>query len=416
MTPVGIQVEEKQCLKKGVKYISLYGGLGYFTAAKRYMLGLIRSGMPLTWTPMVPGNSLGMNLHPLSGTAAGDPDLDFYCNRPLEYDTVIVHTPPDFYPLWRKEERGKRVIGYTVWETDQLPPHWPALLNTLDQLLVPCSWNKDVFKRCNVDVPIAVIPHILDAERPATGETTFNVEPGIFVFYTIGTWTARKGIQQTIQCYLDTFTARDPTLLLIKTTKTFYRQGVLTGLMRSPTVKRPYHFLRRLLNIQNHFTSRVDTTVPLQKMLGKYDKPARIKLITNEVSEDTIRQLHQRGDCFISLCHSEGWGLGAFDAAAMGKPVIITAYGGQMDYLDPDLAYLVDYDLVPVRNDEDPNNFRKEQKWAEPKIPAASQLMRLVYENPSAARQKAGILRTRIHERFSEEAVGKQLMSVLEKN
>jgi len=413
MTLMAIPIEEKSCLKKGVKYISLYGGLGYFTAAKRYMLGLIRSGMPLTWTPMVPGNSWGMNLHPLLGTAAGDPDLDSYCNQPLEYDTVIVHTPPEFYPLWRKQENGKRVIGYTVWETDQLPPHWPPLLNMLDQLLVPCSWNKNVFKRCNVGVPIAVIPHILDAGRPATGEMTFNVEPGVFVFYIIGTWTARKGIQQTIQCYLDTFTARDPTLLVIKTTKTVYRQGVLTRLHK---VKRSYRFLRRLLNIRNHFTFRVDTTVLLQEILKKYNKPARIKLITDELSEHAMRQLHQRGDCFVSLCRSEGWGLGAFDAAAMGKPVIITAYGGQMDYLDPDLAYLVDYDLVPVRDDDDPKNFRKEQKWAEPKISVASQFMRRVYENPSEAREKAGILQQRIHERFNEEAVRKQLLSVLGKS
>ena len=31
---------------------------------------------------------------------------------------------------------------------------------------------------------------------------------------------------------------------------------------------------------------------------------------------------------------AEGWGLGAFEAAQLGKPVIMTGYGGQRDFLD----------------------------------------------------------------------------------
>jgi len=408
-----IPTEEKVSLKKGIKYISLHGALGYFTAAKRYMLGLIHSGIPLTWTPMVPGDDWGMNLHPFTERRIGDPDLDSYCNRPVEYDTVIAHTPPEFYPMWRKREAGKRLIGYTVWETDQIPPHWPPLLNMADQLLLPCHWNKSVFRRCNVLVPIDVIPHIADVHEPTAQDTVFNIDPETFVFYTIGTWTARKGIQQTIQCYLDAFTAEDSTLLVIKTTKTGYQQSVLTRLHRTQKL---YHLLRSSLKLPNYFKFRADADVLIQNILRKSNRPPRIKLISDELSEDAIRDLHRRGDCFVSLCHSEGWGLGAFDAAARGKPVIITGYGGQLDYLDPALSHLVDYDLVPVRDDHDSKNFRKEQQWAEPKISVASQFMRRVYQNPAEAREKARVLQHRIHERFGEEAVMKRLLAALGKS
>ena len=41
-----------------------------------------------------------------------------------------------------------------------------------------------------------------------------------------------------------------------------------------------------------------------------------------------------------------GGGWGAFEAARLGKPVIMTGYGGQLDYLDAELSHLVDYTLV----------------------------------------------------------------------
>lgn len=59
-----------------IKYVSLYGALGYFVAAKRYMLELLRCDIPLTWTPMVPGASWGIGLEPFNGRAVGDDDLD----------------------------------------------------------------------------------------------------------------------------------------------------------------------------------------------------------------------------------------------------------------------------------------------------------------------------------------------------
>jgi len=116
---------------KGVKYISLYGALGYFTAAKRYMLGLRNAGVPFTWTPMIPGRSWGISLEPFAGESIGDQELDPFCNRRIEYDTVIIHTSPDLYPFWIQREPHKRIIGYTVWETDRLPNRWLPHLNAV---------------------------------------------------------------------------------------------------------------------------------------------------------------------------------------------------------------------------------------------------------------------------------------------
>src|SRR5262245_66669261 len=109
------------------------------------MLALRNCGVPITWTPMVAGNS-GYIQFP--GSINHDSELASICNLKISYDTVIVHTVPEYYPMWAKQEKGKRLIGYTVWETDHLPHHWPQLLNPLDRIFVPCNWNREVFQTC----------------------------------------------------------------------------------------------------------------------------------------------------------------------------------------------------------------------------------------------------------------------------
>ena len=175
--------KRKKCRgPKGIKYVSLYGSRGYYEAAKRYIIGLKNYGIPLTWTPMVLGDSGKIGFEPFQGRAIGDQELDPFCNKEIQYDTVIIHTPPDLYPLWTKRESGKRVIGYMAWETDRLPRHWAPLINSVDHLLVPCYWNKKVFEESGVTCPIEVIPHILARPKPINNRISEDIAPEDYVF------------------------------------------------------------------------------------------------------------------------------------------------------------------------------------------------------------------------------------------
>ena len=84
----------------GVKYISLYEVSGYGNAARSYLEAFKYSDIPLTWTPMVKGNALGLGYEPFTGNKVGDPDLDLLCNKKIKYNTVIVHTVPEYFPFW----------------------------------------------------------------------------------------------------------------------------------------------------------------------------------------------------------------------------------------------------------------------------------------------------------------------------
>ena len=337
---------------------------------------------------MVGGRRRGPYYRPFMGSCLGDPEFDHICNAPLDYDTVLLHVVPEYIPFWKEREPDKRLIGYTVWETDRLPGHWPPLLNLVDQVLVACRWNKSVFQQCGVSVPIDVIPHLTSKPLDESTKDQYPITPEDYVFYTIGTWTARKAIWNTVYCYLKTFSASDRVVLIIKTSRRDFTRGRFSRIF-------------------------MDTKSAVREITEAYPNPARILLINREISRREIQSLHRRGDCYISLCRSEGWGLGAFDAAARGKPVIITGFGGQLDYLPPEYSYLVNYRLVPVEDARARTSYTNDQHWAEPDLENASSLMHKVFEDRAGAKEKGQRLASYIHAAFDNEKTIERLISIL---
>ena len=146
----------------------------------------------------------------IGSLTASPPDVPSHRDRP--------HRSRILPPVEKKLEAGKRIIGYTVWETDKPPRHWLPILNSLDGLLVPCRWNKEVFEKHGVRVPISVIPHIPDGQSLPRKEVE-GTGAAACTFYTINTWTARKALWATLHSYLLAFSRGDAALLLIKTTR-----------------------------------------------------------------------------------------------------------------------------------------------------------------------------------------------------
>ncbi len=119
------------------------------------------------------------------------------------------------------------------------------------------------------------------------------------------------------------------------------------------------------------------TAWSLAELLRGHPDPPEIRLITRRLSDGEIGRLHDDGDCFVSLCRSEGWGLGAFDAAAHGTPVVTTAFGGHLDYLAGS-PHLVDFDLVAVEDPSGLPSYAPDQRWAEPDLDHGAAVLREV--------------------------------------
>lgn len=390
---------------RGLKYVSWGDTTGYAIAAKAYLRALIDAGQDLTWTPMMMGDNL---YQPQTATHWPCPKLSRVCNKAMDYDTVLIHTVPEYYPEWIERERGggRRIFGYTVWELETLPSHWPAILNRLDGVIVPCRWNRDVFRRSGVTVPVHVVPHLsqfqdLPAPTPADrAALRTRLGRGLdwedrFVFYTIGFWSHRKAPYLAAQAYWQAFDADDPVLMVVKTS--------------AKDITRWHRHWRNAFRRRHPSPARA-----LAEMAAGFARPAPLVLIADETLSDAeMLALHEMGDCFVSLARAEGWGLGAFEAARLGKPVVMTAYGGQLDFLAPELADLVDYHLVPVHEPTWSASYKPSDHWAQPSVEQAALSMRGIFDDQRAARARGRQLGQRIGQDFSQHAVVHALLKAL---
>lgn len=390
---------------RSLRYISWGDATGYAIAAKSYLRALMGAGIDLTWTPMLTDKG---DYEIYEGTNWPCPILTTVCNRDINYDTVLIHTVPEYYPYWIDRERamGRRVLGYTVWELEWLPHHWPDILNRLDGVLVPCRWNVEVFRRSGVTVPIHVVPHLsqfgfidppTDADRQSLRSRLGKMADldDRFVFYNISYWSNRKAPYLALEAYWRAFNSNDKAVMIMKTS--------------------PRDITQFQRHWRNGFRLRNPSTQQTMKaMARRHSDRAPVVLIADEsLSDQEMMALHEMGDCFASLTRTEGWGLGAFEAARLGKPLIMTGYGGQLDYLDPALAYLVDHKMVPVHEPTWSANYRTTDLWAEPSIDHAAHQMREIFENRQAAQDRAAEQALKIESAFSKDIVMDALLRAL---
>ena len=47
----------------------------------------------------------------------------------------------------------------------------------------------------------------------------------------------------------------------------------------------------------------------LAGLLAGIERPAPVRLVTAVLGDDDVDALHTRGDCYLSLARSEGWGI-----------------------------------------------------------------------------------------------------------
>jgi glycosyltransferase involved in cell wall biosynthesis len=398
---------------RGVKVVSWSGTSGYALAALDYVRGLVAAGVPVQWVPLgregphanVPWRAeLGIEALDFFPALADDPvhaDLPALlerCCRPCAYDTVLVQLPPEYWPV--HFEPGMRNAGYTAWETDRVPPHWPPLLNLASRVLVPSRMNRDVFERCGVVVPVRAVPHMLRAVPPPATDAarrriraTLGIGADTTVFYSINTWEPRKGVFDLLNAFARAFGDADDVLLLLKTHTTGYGA--------------PPSF----------------AVTPVAELLAKWRERAQkgratglpaMRAIDRPLSGGEIEDLHVAGDVFVSLTRGEGWGMGACEALARGRPVLITGWGGQLDYLGADWPWLVRYALTAVSPWPGQSSFLSSQRWAQPELDHAAQLLRRLHGDLAAAQMHAARAAAALRDRLSPARVTAALLESLD--
>lgn len=362
-------------MKKSILYIAPAGTSGYAEAAKNYILALSKYHN-IQWQPMYYDDSLG-------NPTLKDVLAEQYI-RPLPNpDTLIIHNTADKWQELKNKYNTpsiKKRICVTVWETDRLHPDWVVACNQswLDEIWVPVKWNKEVFEQSGVTPPIKIVPHIFYEPQHKFPPSDKHLIPtslfGNTLFYTIGQWNVRKGISETIHAFCQAFTKKDKVALIVKT-----------------------HWAKYTAEHKQQCATM------LQEILQQYPNAPQVHLITNHFSRTEMLQLHKSCHIYVSLCKSEGWGLGAFDAAVTGNPVVITGYGGQTEFLPPNYSYLVDYTLEKVNGMDYISWYSPNQKWAQPDLKNSVEKLQQAHKNTTRVKDRK--LSEYVLNRFSEKSI-----------
>jgi glycosyltransferase involved in cell wall biosynthesis/2-polyprenyl-3-methyl-5-hydroxy-6-metoxy-1,4-benzoquinol methylase len=141
----------------------------------------------------------------------------------------------------------------------------------------------------------------------------------------------------------------------------------------------------------------------LRTLLAIGDHPD-ITVIDRFVSADEKNALIAACDCYVSLHRSEGFGLTPAEAMLLGKPVIATRYGGNLDFMTDENSYLVDHGWTTVGRGAQP--YPADATWAEPDLDHAARLMREVFDDPEAARLRGARAQRDIRERHDPAVAG----------
>lgn len=133
----------------------------------------------------------------------------------------------------------------------------------------------------------------------------------------------------------------------------------------------------------------------------------RIIVMNETLSYRDLLRLKAGSDVYVSLHKSEGWGFGMIEAMNLGVPVVCTAYSGNMDFCSDETAWMVDYDVVPLRQEEY-IFVRRGSVWAEPSVDHAAQQLRAAYDNPEQRVAKAQAAQDYIKANFSTTAIAER--------
>ena len=387
----------------GIKYISDGRLTGYALGGLAYIRALHNAGVPVWPFFIGPRRADSRFVPPLARAVEGDasladmPAILRATARPIAYDTLVLHAIPE---LWaRFAEAGRRCIGYTAWETEGLPEQWPALLDAVDLVLVPSRFSAQCLIAGGVRRPVRVVPHI---RRHAWGEAArrhgmalrqaLSIPADHYLFYTIGAWDPRKAMGELIDAFVRGFGAADRVCLLIKTSASSQHAA------QSQEV-----------NVEQSTALRVKSA----SRAAGHAAPLVLSIAADDVTGQTIEAIHAAGDAYVSLSHGEGWGLGAFDAATLGKPVIITGWGGQIDFLGEDYPGLVRYRVGDAEGWRPTPHSRGTHRWATADAEHAIALMRAAVASDARLLAGAAATRERILSEFAEDVVVRRFLDAL---
>lgn len=332
-------------------------------------------------------DEVGVSLLPVHGRSA-PPSRKGHPFTSLDADAArfpvnLVCVNADGLPGFREEIgeqffTDRHTIGMWWWEVSSFPERWHDSFSLLDEVWVG---SEHVAKALLIDSPVPVYTVTLPVPRPrieSISREGLGLPEG-FVF-----------------------------LFMFDYHSVFERKNPLAAIEAFRLAFEPGKGAALVLKCINS----ADDPANHARLLTAANEHEDVHILDGYMSVAENDALIAACDSYVSLHRSEGFGLTPAEAMALGKPVIATGYSGNLDYMTPRNSYLVDFELMPIGLGNAP--YPPDGQWAAPNEEHAARLMREVFEDQAAARERGERAASDVAQTHSLAAAGHSMKLRLE--
>lgn len=307
------------------------------------------------------------------------PELKKLVSEEKSHSEVAIYNnfPKSFPQSFGLEKIDADVkLVYLAWEETGFPEAIAMEFNEqLHGVMVTSEHVQRVLRNAGVKIPIINIGEGLDRGKVEVQNYKLNTKKK-FKFLHVSSGLPRKGVDVLLKAYFEEFTKEDDVVLVIKT----------------------YHNEANMIS-------------DLLEVLTNENSPEVEVIYDLELTEGEMASLYLQADAVVLPSRAEGFGLPQAEAMKFETPLITTSYSGQIDFVNEENSWLLDYELVQA----DSQLALLNSYWAEPDQKQLSEFMRELYENPLSTNTKTKTkLAKKAADRLTWERTGNQALEFIE--
>ena len=280
--------------------------------AKSYSLATINRALAATLEAQRPGC---VRLRPVEGAPTHDlhevpaADRAFVARLAAR---PAAETGPELvlsghYPVHVPAERGDVTAALFFWEETLVPLATVDVLNRhFDAVFAPSRFVAKALVDSGVAIPVLNLG-LAPLLQPFAALAGKRERSGPYTFLHVSSAFPRKGLDVLLAAWASAFTAADSVRLVIK------------------TFPNPHN----------------EASAQCAGLRALHPDAAPVELVDLDLSGDELLALYRDADAAVLPTRGEGYNLPAAEAMAAGLPVIVTDWGGHLDFCRPDTARLV---------------------------------------------------------------------------
>ncbi len=307
-----------------------------------------------------------------------DSSWDTYIEKKCLYNVNLIHINPHEWGIaWLQMDRsiwdGRYNIGFWLWELEEFPEEWLPCFQGMDEIWTPSEFTSRSIRK-KTELPVYTIPYGMEAElEEGYGRSEFGLPEEAFLFlmmYDSNSITERKNPLGVIRAFQKAFSIENRKVGLV---------------------------------IKGDWSEKKEA----EKWKDFFCGYQTIYMIADTFEKKRVNSLIACVDAVVSLHRAEGFGLVLAEAMFLGIPTIATNWSSNTEFMNSEIACMVDYSLVEIEEDQGP--FRKGEYWADADLEQAAEYMKKLAEDREFGREMAEKAKKQIRQVLSVEQAAEKI-------